>query len=268
MVPYYFQRYFTILVRGVEVRITSDDLNEFYNTELLEDPEVLGKMRDGVSLNEDFVKQNVEFVNQLVIQSMKFWVAPIFHIKHINLELELGLWNIFISHALRPMSHKTTISFEVATILFCIKNDKLINVGLLIRWVIAHIGCMIEGRKATVHFPLLYHRHGLKDDDEDDIRPISAFMPDRVEVETSYKSFVVIEAQIEDGTSDLLVYPSGPDKEVEDQADTNKKDEVQTRLAMVEDIPTNLAQTEVTTNDVIQVTGELQTDLEVGALNE
>ncbi|KAK2641583.1 hypothetical protein Ddye_023346 [Dipteronia dyeriana] len=102
MVPYYFQQYSTVMVRGVEVSLSIDDILDYYSSWLSEDQESFLRMRYGVTWNDIFIRQNVDFANSLVIQPLEFWVAPNFHIKHNNLEIELGLWNIFISHSIRP----------------------------------------------------------------------------------------------------------------------------------------------------------------------
>jgi len=43
MVPEYFHQHGVVMVRGVEVHMTADDINRYYNTELPEDPELVGK---------------------------------------------------------------------------------------------------------------------------------------------------------------------------------------------------------------------------------
>ncbi|KAK2658792.1 hypothetical protein Ddye_005325 [Dipteronia dyeriana] len=142
------------MVRGFKVIVSIDDIMDYYSAWLPDDQESLLRMRYGVTWNDIFIRQNVDFANSLLIQPMEFWVTLDFHIKHINLEIELGMWNIFISHLIRPRSHRTTVPFEVATILHCIKKNELINVGSIIRWEIAQLGQRRVERQPLI-FPYL-----------------------------------------------------------------------------------------------------------------
>ena len=121
------------MVRGVEVRMTADDINRYYNTMLPEDPELVGNLRGGVPQNDLYQTGNVEFTNQLVITPMEFWVAPDHRMKHTNLKMELGFWHVFISHSLIPRKHRTTVNFTVAMVLHCIQEGHFIDIGYLVK---------------------------------------------------------------------------------------------------------------------------------------
>ncbi|KAK3195388.1 hypothetical protein Dsin_026698 [Dipteronia sinensis] len=107
----------SVMVKGVEVPVDIADISRHFRTELPSDLAMLGRMRQRVTWNDLFVKQNMNMANELVIQIMDFWVAPNYPLRHTNLKIELGLCHIFISHSLRPRTHQTTVAFEVAMLI-------------------------------------------------------------------------------------------------------------------------------------------------------
>ncbi|KAK1591915.1 hypothetical protein Q3G72_015911 [Acer saccharum] len=70
---------------------------------------------------------------------------------HTNLKIELGVWNLFISHSLRPRTHYSTVSSEVATLLYCIEHEQSLNVGHIVKTCIVTVG---ESR--NLRQPLLF----------------------------------------------------------------------------------------------------------------
>ncbi|KAK1576119.1 hypothetical protein Q3G72_011126 [Acer saccharum] len=112
-----------VMVRGREVRLNVDGINRYFIIELPEDQEE--NITDGVTWNDLFNGRNLDLANALVIDLMTFWVAPDYPIRHTNLKIELGVWNIFISHSLRPRTHYSTVSSEVR---WC--EDPMTNIGM------------------------------------------------------------------------------------------------------------------------------------------
>ncbi|KAK2641599.1 hypothetical protein Ddye_023362 [Dipteronia dyeriana] len=102
MNPEEYLRGVPIMVKGKEVRLNPNHINNYFGTELPDDPELLAEMNDGVSWDDLYVHQNVNFANELVIEPIECWVALHYPIKHSNLKADLGQWNIFISNSLKP----------------------------------------------------------------------------------------------------------------------------------------------------------------------
>ena len=121
-----------MIVRGVDVRKTADDINRYYSTELPDDPELVGNLCSGVPSNDLYQTGNIDFANQLVITLMEFWVAPDHRMKHTNHKMELGFWHVFISHSLIPRKHRTTVNFTAAMVLHCIQEGHFIDIGFLV----------------------------------------------------------------------------------------------------------------------------------------
>ena len=138
MIPYDYRHRASVMVHGREVELNMEDINRYFQTELpshLED-----NMVGGVTNNELFVRQNVDLANQLVIEPMAFWVALEYHIKHSNLLTELAFWNLFITQSLRPRTHSSLVPFEVATYLYCLQHEQLLDVEFLIKLEILALG--------------------------------------------------------------------------------------------------------------------------------
>ncbi|KAK1557519.1 hypothetical protein Q3G72_026168 [Acer saccharum] len=129
-------------------------VEEFYVALDRVDPKAVGRLRNGVTWNDLFLTQNVEFANELVIRPMEFWVAPDYRMKHTNLKLELGFWHVFISHFLIPRKHRTSVNFNAAMVLCCILNEQLVDIGYLVKREILELGS-IRVDKQPLIFPSL-----------------------------------------------------------------------------------------------------------------
>ena len=120
-----------VIVRGIPVRIQVIDINRYYKT-TLENP-----IPAGVEHQNLFVRKNLALANSLVVEPMNNWHAKNAPIRQSRLTKELAFWQIFISHNLRPSTHLSTVSFDVAKILYAFQFELDIDVGHLIKMEIS-----------------------------------------------------------------------------------------------------------------------------------
>jgi hypothetical protein len=120
MNPGEYMRGGPILVRGVPVHLNAADINIYFGTTLLDFEELRERMVEGITTNPLYVKNSVEFANTLTITPMTIWMAKRYPLKQSNLRIEPAFWHIFLNSSLRPVSHRSTVPFEVARILHSI----------------------------------------------------------------------------------------------------------------------------------------------------
>ena len=123
-----------VIVRGKQVKIQAADINRYHKTTLANPIPI------GVEHQTLFLRQNVRFANSLVVEPMHRWHSKESPIRQSNLTKELAFWHTFISHNLRPSTHLSTISFDVAKILYAFQAELDIDVGHLIKMEIGRVG--------------------------------------------------------------------------------------------------------------------------------
>ncbi|KAK2661925.1 hypothetical protein Ddye_000499 [Dipteronia dyeriana] len=111
-------------------------------------------MFNGVPLFDIFSRMNIDLANNLVAQPMEFWNSRSNPIKKKRMLLEMAFRHIFVSHSLRPCRHRTTIAYEVAILLYCLKHGHLLDVGVIVKMEINKSTRDITGKEAMV-FPFL-----------------------------------------------------------------------------------------------------------------
>ena len=123
-----------VMVRGKPVRIQAADINRYHKT-TLENP-----IPTGVEHQTLFVRQNLRWANSLVVEPMTSWHAKNNPIRQSRLTKELAFWHTFTSYNLRPSKHLSTVSFDVAKILYAFQAELDIDVGHLIKMEIGRVG--------------------------------------------------------------------------------------------------------------------------------
>ena len=152
MVPRNYLLGGAVWVRGKEVRVNASDINRYYRTPVsVEDRE---RMYRGLPKNDIFQKMNVELANALTDFPLPFWHTRSSPLKQSKIHIDLAFWHVFISYSLRPSQHRTTVAYEVAQILYCLRHDEPIDVGALIKMEI-HKCAKDESKKEAMGFPSL-----------------------------------------------------------------------------------------------------------------
>ena len=120
MNPGEYMRGGPILVRGVPVYLNATDINIYFRTTLLDFEGLREQMVEGITTNPLYVKNSVEFANTLTITPITIWMAKRYPLKQSSLKIEPTFWHIFLNSSLRPVSHRSTVLFEVVRILHSI----------------------------------------------------------------------------------------------------------------------------------------------------
>jgi hypothetical protein len=154
MNPGEYMRGGPILVRGVPVYLNAPDINIYFGTTLLEIEGLRERMVEGITTNPLYVKNLVEFANTMTITPMTVWMAKRFPLRQSNLKIEQAFWHIFLNSSLRPVSHRSTVPFEVARILHSIIERQPIDVGIIVKMEIQRIG-RNESETDILPFPCL-----------------------------------------------------------------------------------------------------------------
>ena len=154
MNPGEYMRGGPILVRGVPVYLNTADINIYFGTTLLEFKGLCEWMVEGITTNPLYVKNSVEFANTMTITPMTIWMAKRFPLKQSNLKIEPAFCHIFLNASLRPVSHRSTVPFEVARILHSIIERQPIDVGIIVKMEIQMIG-RNESESDILPFPCL-----------------------------------------------------------------------------------------------------------------
>ena len=97
-------------------------------------------MYRGLPRNDIFTKMNVELANALTDYPLPFWHTRSSPLKQSKIHIDLAFWHVFISYSLRPCGHRTTVAYEVAQILYCLRHDEPIDIGALIKMEIHKCG--------------------------------------------------------------------------------------------------------------------------------
>ncbi|KAL5747929.1 hypothetical protein ACOSQ2_025226 [Xanthoceras sorbifolium] len=116
-----------IIVRGQPVFMMAAAINEYFGLET--DP----SLKKGLATYSHFTHYNEELAKDLRSSGNPTWNSRSAIMRHAELRLESAFWNIFVCHSLLPRRHRTTITQDLACVLYSICHDLPINVGCIIK---------------------------------------------------------------------------------------------------------------------------------------
>lgn len=137
-----------VWIQGVQVQITSDAINDYFQT-LTDRNEVYD---EGFRISDNFHPQLRAMAAALRQNGSDMWVPGTTELLHGELEPDMALWTVFIKHSLVPSTHRTVVSLETARILYAIMTGVQIDVGYFIFNSILKTGC---DTRCLLNFPCL-----------------------------------------------------------------------------------------------------------------
>jgi hypothetical protein len=138
--PVYHERY-TVMVRGVAVRISIDDICRYHRVPRHAD---LGPTF-GMSPHDAFtVNLNPVIASSLRRTGMPQWVRTQMELLKSELHIDLAFLMLFIKSSLKPSTHNTTADPQVAQVLFSLHNGLPMDVGHIIWMEILDAGMALD----------------------------------------------------------------------------------------------------------------------------
>ncbi|KAI9166149.1 hypothetical protein LWI28_027041 [Acer negundo] len=137
----------SVKVQDVDVFIRPQEINTYYGTTPHND------LSKGILKNTIFRLYDPELAAALQreIDNIDVWEADT-HLRQSELERDLALWSIFMSHSLKPTQQRTNTVLEIAQFLYCIKFQLQVDIDQLIHIAIVRAGKMV---KSIIPFPCL-----------------------------------------------------------------------------------------------------------------
>lgn len=127
-----FNRYYTVVVRGVTVRMSMQDICDHY--------QVAHPADLGMTYEESLIPGvgQHETHSSIIASSLKrngrgYEVQNDVEIRKGELHYDLALWMMFVKYSLKPSSHHTYADPHVACILYCIQHSLSLNIGHIIQ---------------------------------------------------------------------------------------------------------------------------------------
>ncbi|KAJ9544863.1 hypothetical protein OSB04_024570 [Centaurea solstitialis] len=152
MIPPVFNRYRTVIVRGVTVQISVDDICQHFH---LYRPNGVD-ITTGISPISGVEPHDVyshTISRSLRRNGVARWEIVNYEIKKSELPYDLAMWMLFIKHNILPSSHHTNADPHVARVLYCIQHNLPLDIGHIIHLAILDAGGRQEQR--ILPFPSL-----------------------------------------------------------------------------------------------------------------
>ncbi|KAL5844052.1 hypothetical protein ACOSQ3_010080 [Xanthoceras sorbifolium] len=124
MIPDVFMNGGTVNVKGCQVAISVEAINEYY----------------GLENNPLLTQYNKELAKDLRTSGKGTWFSNHAILKSEELHLDSAFWNEFCLYSLFPKSMQSMVSPDMAYVLYSIRHNLSINIGYLIRQEITAIG--------------------------------------------------------------------------------------------------------------------------------
>ena len=148
MVPFVFKTRGTVWVRGRQVAISANAINEYLQTPT--DPEE--EYYEGFPSSANFRPSMGELAANLRRDHSDLWEPGSHHLCHGDLQANLAFWHVFIKCRLIPSTHRTNLSVEAARFLYAIQSGVHFDVGHFIMEEIHKTG---DANRGSLPFPSL-----------------------------------------------------------------------------------------------------------------
>ena len=132
MIPAIFNQYYTVVVRGVPVRFSMDDIcNHFHVAR----PNNLG-MHYGVSPIPGVTRSETH--SPIIASSLRRngsprWLTVVAELAKSEMPHDLAIWMLFIKHSMKPSTHHSYADPQVARVLYCIQHNLPLDIGHIIQ---------------------------------------------------------------------------------------------------------------------------------------
>ncbi|KAJ9544907.1 hypothetical protein OSB04_024614 [Centaurea solstitialis] len=152
MIPPIFNRHSTVIVRGVTVQISVDDICQHFHL----------RRPDGVDITTGIAPipgvEPHDVYNHTISRSLRRngearWEIVDYEIKKSELPYDLAMWMRFIKYNILPSSHHTYADPHVARVLYYIQHNLPLDIGHIIHLAILDAGGRQEQR--VLPFPSL-----------------------------------------------------------------------------------------------------------------
>ncbi|KAJ9544697.1 hypothetical protein OSB04_024404 [Centaurea solstitialis] len=145
MIPPIFNRHSTVIVRGVTVQISVDDICQHFH---LRRPNGVD-ITTGISPIPGVEPHDV--YSHTISRSLRRngearWEIVNYEIKKSKLPYDLAMWMLFIKHSILPSLHHTNADAHVARVLYCIQHNLPLDIGHIIHLAILDVGGRQEQR--------------------------------------------------------------------------------------------------------------------------
>ncbi|KAK1575087.1 hypothetical protein Q3G72_002470 [Acer saccharum] len=127
MVPHRFTQGIPVIVRGREILITANKINEWFGTS-----QDLGDYVDGIPNHDFFEPYNGYLAADLRMDANPMWNDYLSPLLLSELKLDAALWMMFFDYSLTPKTHRSELSFDAARHLFCARNTLQMDIGQII----------------------------------------------------------------------------------------------------------------------------------------
>ncbi|KAL5791764.1 hypothetical protein ACOSP7_000358 [Xanthoceras sorbifolium] len=146
MYPPHFHDHGIVPVRGVQIRITPEIINQHFG--IVPQPH----LRLGYPELLLFSDHNSELAASLRMSGEGVWHEGDGSIRHRQLHIDATFWQVFSDFSLRPTKRRTTLIMETARLIHYIRAGLALDIGVLIRDEILHVGRRLRG---VLPFPCL-----------------------------------------------------------------------------------------------------------------